>query len=316
MKKIKKKIIIGLSSLFVIVNILAGFHAYKFTHFTNQQSVEKGLKELSFWDKSKALFTGTDMRRPVNYALPEVEYEVFNIQSNKKIECWSLKQKHPKGVVLIFHGYGRQKSFMLEKGMFFYDQKYDVIFTDFMGSGGSEGIQTTIGYKEAIEVYDVYREINQQGYQQMILFGTSLGAVAIMKAVHEYPIEADALILECPFGTMYETVCSRFKLLNAPCFPLAGILMFWGSVENGIWAFNHKPVEYAKSIKDPVLLVYGQKDEKVSFNEIERIYKALKTEKDLMMLNESGHDNYMETSKDEWKRKMRIYLNKVESSEN
>lgn len=311
----KKKIIIGFSVLFIVMNILAGFHAYKFTHFSNEQGTEKGFKELSFWDKSKALFTGTDMKRPENYQLPEINYEVFYIQSNKKLECWSFKHHDPKGVVLVFHGYGRQKSFMLEKSMFFYEQNYDVILTDFMGSGGSEGQQTTIGYKESEEVKDVYQEVRNKGYQRMILFGTSLGAVAIMKAVDDYQIEADALILECPFGTMYETVSSRFKLLNAPSFPLAGILMFWGSLENGIWAFNHNPDSYARSIKDPVLLVYGQNDEKVSFEEISRIYRNLKSEKDLIILKNSGHDNYMETSKDEWKRKMSIYLNKVEKNE-
>lgn len=55
-------------------------------------------------------------------------------------------------------------------------------------------------------------------------------------------------MIECPFGSMYKTVCARFKTMNAPTFPMAGLLVFWGGMQNNFWAFEHNPTEYAKNI--------------------------------------------------------------------
>lgn len=75
-----------------------------------------------------------------------------------------------------------------------------------------------------------------------------MGAVAVMKAVGGQGVQPAGIIIECPFGSMYKTVCARFKMMNAPTFPMAGLLVFWGGIENGFWAFGHNPIEYAKSI--------------------------------------------------------------------
>lgn len=309
MKKKTKIIFISVLVFIITLNILAGFHAWKFTHFTSEMAVERDFKDLDFWDKAITLFTGNPMPRPENYALPTIDHDTLWIQSNMRLECWDLQHPSGKGTIAVFHGYGRQKSFMLPKAEYLYQQGYSIFLTDFMGSGGSEGMQTTIGYKEAEEVKDVYEFLKKRGDQKIILFGTSLGAVAIMKAVSDYQIDPDEIILECPFGSFYETVEARFKLLNAPAFPLAYILMFWGSVENGIWAFNHNPVEYAKNIHCPVLLVHGQNDEKVSRREIMQIYHNLQGKKYLGFLSQSGHDDYFVQSEREWKNLIRNYLN-------
>src|SRR5437773_2704643 len=71
------------------------------------------------------------------------------------IQCWSIKTDSAKGTVILFHGYGGQKSSLLGKSNEFIEQGYNTLLVDFMGSGGSEGNQTTMGYKEAEEVKNV-----------------------------------------------------------------------------------------------------------------------------------------------------------------
>ena len=94
------------------------------------------------------------------------------------------------------------------------------MMVDFMGSGGSEGYRTTIGYEEGEEVKDVYNYLVAKGEKNIYLFGTSMGAAAILKALHEYKeVTPAGIIIECPFGSMYKTVCARFKAVSAPSFP-------------------------------------------------------------------------------------------------
>jgi alpha-beta hydrolase superfamily lysophospholipase len=92
--------------------------------------------------------------------------------------------------------------------------------------------------------------------------GTSMGAAAILKYLDDGGTQPAGIIIECPYGTMYETVCARFKMVGAPTFPMAAFLVFWGGLENGFWAFGHNPATYARSVQCPALLIYGGKDDR------------------------------------------------------
>src|SRR5678809_1487848 len=94
--------------------------------------------------------------------------------------------------------------------------RYNTLLVDFMGSGGSEGSQTTIGYKEAEEVKTCFDYVVKSGEKRVYLFGTSLGAVAILKGISDYNIDPAGIIIECPFGSMYKTACARFRTMKVP----------------------------------------------------------------------------------------------------
>lgn len=298
--------------LFILMNAIACLHAYKFTHFdTSTKDKTKDAKSLSFGQKLKTLFVGIDNPRPETKILPDIAFETVQLKSNKTIECWLIKKDSAKGSVILFHGYGGEKSSMLDKANIFFTLGYNTLLVDFMGSGGSEGNQTTIGFFEAQQVKTAFDFLKARGENNIILFGTSLGAVAIMKAQKDYALNASAIILECPFGTMLETVQARFSSMNVPGFPMAHLLVFWGGVQNGFNAFSHNPVNYAKNITCPVLLLSGEKDERVSMNEIKRIYNNLKGVKKLGTYPLAGHENYLKKYKNEWEHDISSFISDV-----
>lgn len=295
--------------IFLIINIIVFFHAYKFTHFTENESVKTNSPEkLSSFEKIKTLLIGVNNPKPKNTKLPVQKYQTIKLKSNKEIECWLIKTEKSKGTIIIFHGYGGEKSSMLDKSDEFIKLGFNTMLVDFMGSGNSQGNQTTIGYKEAEEVKTAYDYVSQTGEKNIYLFGTSMGAVAIMKSISDNKIEPKGIIIECPFGSMYKTVCARFKKMNAPTFPMAGILLFWGGIQNGFWGFSHNPTEYAKSITCPTLLLYGEKDKSVSRKEIDEIYTNLNGPKNLKIYKETGHENYLIKNKIEWTKNVSDFL--------
>ncbi len=299
-KLIKRLLWIFLAAFF-IMNVVAFFHAYKFTHFTTAAVTKtKDAKHLSFGGKLKALFLGIDNPRPANVILPTQKFETIYLQSNKNIECWLIKAAAPQGTVILFHGYSASKSQMLDKSNEFLKMGFNTLLVDFMGSGGSEGNQTTIGFKEAEEVKTCFDYIAGLGEKRIYLFGTSMGAAAVLKAISDYGLNSTGIIVECPFGSMYKTTCARFTTLHAPTFPMAGLLVFWGGIQNGFPAFSHNPAEYAKKITCPTLLLYGAKDEKVSKQEIFEIYNNLKGEKQLHIYPDAAHENYLHRYKNQW----------------
>jgi uncharacterized protein len=299
----------GLMTFFVMMNAVAIFHSYKFTHFVDSNLEKtKDPKRLSTGQKLKTLIFGVSNPRPENRSLPTREYETIKLKSNREIECWSIKTENAKGTVILFHGFGGDKSSMLDKSEIFHGLGYNTLLVDFMGSGGSEGNQTTIGYLEAEQVKTSFDYLTEKGEQNLYIFGTSMGSVATMKAISDFGIKPKGIIIECPFGTMYETVCARFKTMKAPTFPMASLLVFWGGIQNSFWAFGHNPSEYAKKISCPTLLLYGAKDEKVSRDEIDHIYNNLVGKKKLKIYQEAGHENYLTKYKNEWTQDVQCFL--------
>lgn len=309
-RKLFKRTAWTLLILFLMMNSIAFFHAYKFTHFTSRTVARTSdPAKLSTGQKIKTLFFGVNNPRPVNKAKPSRPYETIFLKSNKQIECWLIPRQNAKGTVIIFHGFSGYKSSMLDKAEEFFSLGYSTLLVDFMGSGGSEGNQTTIGYFEAEQVKTSFEYIAAKGEKNIFLFGTSMGSVAIMKAIHDFDIKPAGIIIECPFGSMYKTVCARFRLMNAPSFPMAGLLVFWGGVQNGFWAFGHNPINYAKKINCPTLLMYGKEDKKVSRAEIDAIFSNLKGKKQLKIYERAGHENLLNKYGKEWRQDVGVFIN-------
>lgn len=294
--------------LFLFINIVAFFHAWKLTHFDVGVKEKTKTKKLSAAQKISLVLFGFQNPRPANSSKPSRPFETIRLKSNKEIECWLIKAKAAKGTVVLLHGYGGNKASMLDKATLFLQMGYNTFLVDFMGSGGSEGNRTTIGYYEAEQVKTAVEYLVQKGEKNILLFGTSMGAVSIMKAIGADGLDVKAAILECPFGSMREAIEMRFKIVGVPTFPMTDLLLFWGGLQNGFNAYRHNPDRYAKGMKCPVLLLYGERDDRVSPVEINRIFKNLGGPKNLKTYPEAGHVNYLLKYKEEWRKDVSKFL--------
>ena len=135
-RKIAKRSLLILSLAFIAANILAYTHAYKFTHFdSSEKKKTKNATSLSFGQKLQALFLGISNPRPKNKIYPARNYQTIKLKSNKEIEGWLIPIDSSKGTVILFHGYGGEKSSMLDKANIFNDLGYNCLLIDFMGQG-------------------------------------------------------------------------------------------------------------------------------------------------------------------------------------
>lgn len=299
---------------FILMNLIAYTHAYRFTHFEESSgSRTKDPSELSSLDKATVVLTGIDNPRPSHKAHPVVPFTTINIGNEEKLEAWKIDIPESKGTILMFHGYAGEKSSLLSRSTEFNKMGYNTVLIDFLGSGGSSGNSTSIGYHEAEEVLAAYQYFLQAGEENIILFGTSMGSAAILKAIHdqqaELTINPSAIIIECPFGSLYQTVSARFNLMNVPAVPMAALLTFWGGVQHGYWAFDHNPSEYAKSVSCPTLLLFGEKDDRVSLDETKEIFSNLNGPKTLCTYGETGHNVFSDSNKLNWIRDVSRFLN-------
>lgn len=290
--------------LFVIINILAVVHSYKFIHFYNPGEVTvKDNDKKNFWDHTKDILFGFNNVKEVNILKPDSAFETVYLTTGNglKLEGWYVPVTHPVGTVALFHGHGDKKSDVLPEAYAFMKMGYNIFLLDFRASGSSEGHTCTIGYNEAEDVKLVYDHLRKRGEKYLILWGMSMGAATITTALERYnDCKPQKVILELPFSSMERAIKAKLRLMGLPQEPTAALLSFWAGVETGFWVFDHKPSEYVKKINCPVLLQFGKNDLRVTTQEREDIIANLPPPKKVVIYDLCGHESLLTKEPAKW----------------
>ncbi|QKG55944.1 alpha/beta fold hydrolase [Hymenobacter sp. BRD128] len=286
-----------------MLNVVVALHAWRFTHFTTDAGPRtRNPEQLPTGEKIQIILTGLKNPKPVNLAPPAFPYETITLPGpNGRLAAWYGPVLRARGTVVLCHGYTSDKSRLRPEASYFRQLGYAVLLLDFSGNGASAGYQTTIGYREADDVVAAYHwALARQPGRPVVLYGVSMGAVAILRAEGELGLRPAANIVECPYGSMLQTAQNRFVSMHLPPFPLANLLVFWGSVENGYWAFGLNAGEYARHVTTPTLLLWGTADPRVTRAETDTIFAHLAGPKERVDFAGSGHEPYWHKHPRQW----------------
>lgn len=296
-------LVIGVAGL----NLLAYQHAKAMIWFVDGGPRTSRPDKLSTWGKVHVLLTGVKVPRPENDRTPsniELEHTTERIRVGDAItlEAWLIPALEPKGSVLLFHGYAGAKCDLLPEAMVFHDLGYAVWLIDFRGSGGSSEQYTTVGFLEAEDVAAAVSHVEQASIDRpLILYGRSMGAAAILRAIDAFGVSADGVILESVFDRMLTTAGNRFQLMGLPSYPGANLLIFWGGVCAGFDASRHNPVDYAANCRCPALLLHGDEDLNARLEEGKAVQSQLQDrDAELAIFPKTGHQPTRAVDPDRW----------------
>ena len=321
MNKWLKRLLFAVIFVFVLVNVMVIFQAYHFTHFYTGIPKPKRSEEMSVAEKTAAIFFGIKIPKSkvvdslqvahTKVALYTEDGLTLEAWENAAVTdssgIWGFKKK---GTVILFHGHGSCKSALIRESEAFYKLGYNILMVDFRAHGNSEGNVCTIGMEEAKDVKAAYDYIQHKGEKNIILYGISLGASTELHAIAQYHLKPAKLILEMPFGSLYDAVKGKIRMMKLPEQPLAALLTFWGGTEHLFWAFNMKPAEDARFVNCPVLLQWGLNDNRVTVNETNQIYKNLGSHNKLLMKYVlSGHESLLKKEPVKWIKTVGDFLN-------
>lgn len=300
-RKIRFLILLTLIGLLGLISI-SYVHAYRFTHFSSTSGMRTDPKNLTIYDKVALIFTGIQNPHQKDLTLPEKNFETLSIEGDKKLESWFIPNEENKALIIFYHGYAGNKSQMLSRAKDLHELGYSTAIVGFRGSGNSEGDYTTIGFEESKDVINSFHYYkNKFPTQPMILFGTSMGAAAILKALGESELDVKGIVLEYPFGSLYQSVQNRFKVMGFPSFPMASMLTYFGGFQLDFDAFEHNPAEYARNVNVPTLYLAGDRDDRVTDEETQEVFQNLNAkQKHLYIFKGAGHENINENFYEEW----------------
>jgi uncharacterized protein len=300
--------------LFILLNIITAFHAYKFTHFYEASGAPVKKSEMkSGWGITKDILFGINAYKQKNKVLADSAFEnvYLTTKDNIKLQAWYMKSAPTaNGTVILFHGHASKKTSVLEEAAGFRRMGYNTMLLDFRAHGSSGGNTSSIGYYETEDVKLAYDFIKGKGEKNIILWGISMGAAAVSKAMNDYPLQPSKVILEMPFASILKAAEGRIKMMGLPGEPLATFITFWGGAEHGFWAFKMKPAEFVKQIKCPVLLQWGQNDPRVKQEETDLIYANITAPKKLVVYESAGHESLCEKEHAKWMSEVGDFLKK------
>lgn len=279
----------------VLFNLEVAIQARAMTHFQPINGAAPRTEELSVAMAAQTLATGIPIPRPsighspAEHNLP-FETRRIELHANEYLEAWYVPQPQPRGIVLLFAGYIEDKDPLLTPAAHFYQLGYSSLMVDFRGSGGSSGNDTTLGLREADDVAAAVAYAQAQWPEQpIVLYGISMGGAAILRAVAINEIRPAAIIIEGVFDSLLATARHRFDAVGLPGSPMSELLIFWGSVQIGYNGFAHNPIDYARAVTAPTLVLTGGKDRWVRPEESQALFEQLQGPKQLVFFPEAGH---------------------------
>jgi len=300
--------------LFVLINVICAWQAFIFTHFSQEKISKNQEQQNVIPQKFSKILGKKHPRQLVVDSLPVPHQSLFITSGTLKLASWYLKHNTDtitKGTVIMFHGYGSSRSDIIPEATTFYKMQYNVLMIDFRAHGNSEGNICSMGYYESNDVKAAFDFISNTGEKNIILWGGSMGAAAITKAMHDdYSIKPSKIILEKCFGRMTDAANALARnSMHEPARPFGALLTFWGSVELGTYLFNMNPKQYVKKINCPALIQWGDQDENVSKQETESIYDNLgSSKKKLVIYPDCKHENFSLKQPVLWKKSVNDFL--------
>lgn len=276
-------------------------------HFAEAGSRTSKPEDLSVWQTLLVLVAGVTIPKPANTATPDafdLSYETHYLDGHNpvELEAWYVPHPQSQATVVMFHGYATAKSSMLAEAQALHELGYSTFLVDFRGSGGSNQSSTSVGYYEAEDVATSFAYVRTRlGQETVILYGQSMGGVAVLRAVANLDVKPSGIIIEAIFDTMTGTVANRFDAIGLPAFPATHALIFWASVIGGHWGFDHNPVDYAPLVDAPVLILHGAADTRATLTQAEAVYAQLDVDKRFEVFQDVGHESYVAVHPEQWK---------------
>lgn len=300
---------------FILINISAGLYAWKLTHVYEEQSVRTTASPKNIFAKTWRLFTGPRQPKSVITHYPSFAFDTILLKTAKGIyiDAWySRTDSVARGTVVLFHGITSNKGMILTEASAFRYLGYNVLLIDFRAHGNSGGNTTTIGARESEEVKLAYNHVAAAGEKNIYLWGSSMGAVVIAKAIADYQLQPAGIILEMPFASLQTHLRARARALGfqgLPEKPFGFLVSCWMGWERGFNGLKHRTTSYVKKIACPVLMQYAGTDTYVLKKETDNVFEAIaSSNKKLVNFERAGHESLQQHDPLKWEMEVKQFL--------
>ena len=305
------KIILIVLVLLVILSLVGGYYVFNSVFLYNDQ--KKGDKESAIDPSS--IDSESDLMRPTAgryYAFRAAYIDEFEKLDLKELTIRSfdnltlyayLLEGDPKEVVICVHGYksSMQEDFA-DRLEIYRKRGSTVLLLNDRAHGKSEG--TFLGFSEhdkrdVAKWVDLVNEMYDE--PRIYLHGVSMGGATVIHCADMGLKNVCGIIDDCGFDSIVSISKYLIKdVYHLPYFPFGDLAWFWSVIITGI-SFNTSIGEDCVARSDlPILFIHGKEDHFVPCFMSEKMYKAAKGPKELLLVDGCGHAAAYMMAKEEY----------------
>lgn len=177
--------------------------------------------------------------------------------------------------VVMVHGYGDNKSGMLENAVFLHD-RWNLVLFDLRNSGQSAGEQTTQGIDEQRDLEAILDWVDGTLHpQELAVFGQSMGGQTSVNVVARDP-RVDALILDSTHDRLASAMTARIRNAGYPFGELGYLSIALGTwLRTGAHVLAADPIDAIDEMGErAVLIIHGGGDRDAPPEGATRMFEA------------------------------------------
>ena len=245
-----------------------------------------GRREIpDYWDETMLLTRGKGARRDDVLQgkawLEQQRLEPVETESDDELKLCGvfLRQKKPKGTVLMFHGC--RSSWKLDcsgYARFFYEKGFQLLMADERAHGASGGRRCAYGVWERYDVrgWTNYLAMRFGDEHKIIVYGFGMGgAAALMASSLELYGDVRGIVAEGAYTTPRDVLQTYLeRQLHFPCAPLLWLLNLFTELLEGFGLSDQSAADAVRESGYPVLLLHGTEDAEVPIELARRIARA------------------------------------------
>jgi pimeloyl-ACP methyl ester carboxylesterase len=229
------------------------------------------------------------MRRPVTVPPPPGCRRVQLPGAGITLEGWHCSATNRRGLIIFLHGIADNRAGAGGVAQRFVARGFDVLAYDSRAHGESGGDACTYGFYEKA---DLRRVLDGLPKIPVVVIGTSLGAaIALQAAAEDSRIRA---VVAAEVFSDLRTVAQE----RTPFFVTENLVRRALAVaeERGAFEIDRvSPVEAARHITVPVLLIHGRLDTDTNPDHSRRVYANLRGPKQLILADGARHNQSLST---------------------
>jgi alpha-beta hydrolase superfamily lysophospholipase len=211
--------------------------------------------------------------------------------------------------VLLLHGFGEDRSQLIDRASWLASQGFGVALLDSRGRGESEGPFTTFGGRESADLalWVAYVRTIVCEHAPIFAWGRSMGSAIALRAAAE-GVEFAGLILEAPYADLVESVGSWLTLAGVPRF-FAGPILWRAATLCGVALRSPRPIDLAAVVNSPVLILHGEADPIIPPPEAARLADSFASPPRVLAIPGARHNDVFPLAGTETREAIAAFLN-------
>ena len=241
----------------------------------------------------------------------QAEAVALTSQSGSVIRGWFSRVPMGRGSVLLLPAVRSNRLSMVRRAQFLREAGYSTLLIDFQATGESAGDAITFGWRERFDVLAAVQLLNGRLRDQPVaVIGSSLGGAATLLATP--PLDVQAVVLEAVYPSIDRAIVNRLRMRTGPVAKLvAPLLLLQLRPRLGVGPADLRPADHISGLGCPVLIVGGTLDRHTTVADAELLFAAARQPKELWLIPDAPHVDFLEFAGDEYRRRILAFLEKA-----